>query len=186
AGFPPERIFVSGPDNSTAMLAQLRSVPAAIVSIDSLSGLRTLAATQEKGSGVFLRQKDSRPLFRRALLPMRPNFCSFAACAAGPDSRFGLLMEELPRCRELLTPGAVRIIGFHIFSGSQVLDAAAVIHHLRGALEQSLRAADVLGLVPELINLGGGFGIPYGPGDSELDLAAVGAALQSLVERAAP
>src|SRR5262245_15224329 len=183
AGFPPERIFVSGPDISSAMLAQLRSVPATIVSVDSLSGLRIL---QEKGSGVFSPQKDSRPLLHRALLRMRPNFCSFAACAAGPDSRFGLLMEELPRCRELLTPGAVRILGFHIFSGSQVLDAAAVIHHLRGALEQALRAADVLGLAPELINLGGGFGIPYGPGDSDLDLAAVGEALQSLLQRAAP
>src|SRR5262245_25080340 len=67
AGFPPERIFVSGPDISPTMLAQLRSVPAAIVSIDSLSGLRILAA-------------EGRP--RRALLRMRPNFCSFAACAA--------------------------------------------------------------------------------------------------------
>jgi diaminopimelate decarboxylase len=67
-----------------------------------------------------------------------------------------------------------------------VLDAAAVIHHLRGALDQSLRAADALGLAPQLINLGGGFGIPYGPGDSELDLATVGGAIQFLVDRAAP
>jgi diaminopimelate decarboxylase len=190
AGFPPERIFVSGPDISPAMLSQLRSVPAAIVSIDSLSGLRTL---QEKGSGVLSPHKDSRPLFpdllpeaRRVLLRMRPNFCSYAACAAGPDSRFGLLMEELPLCREYLVSGAIRVVGFHIFSGSQVLDAAAVIHHLRGALEQSLRAADVLGLAPEVINVGGGFGIPYGPGEAELDLTPVGEALQTLVERAAP
>ena len=35
AGFPPERIFVSGPDKSPAMLAQLRSVPAALLSVDS-------------------------------------------------------------------------------------------------------------------------------------------------------
>jgi diaminopimelate decarboxylase len=179
AAFPPDRIFASGPDVSPAMLAQLRSVPAAIVSIDSLSGLRTLAASAGARSG------DDAPA-RQALLRMRPNFCSFAACATGPDSRFGLLMEELPDCREHLASRGVRVIGFHIFSGSQVLDATAIIHHLRGALDQSLRAADVLGLVPEMINLGGGFGTPYGPGDSELDLAAVGDALQSLLDRAAP
>jgi diaminopimelate decarboxylase len=171
AGFPPERIFVSGPDVSSAMLVQLRSVPAAILSIDSLNGLRTLAA---KGQP------------RRALLRLRPSFCSFAACAAGPDSRFGLLMEELSQCREHLASPGVQVVGFHIFSGSQVLDAAGVIHHLRGALEQSLRAADMLRLAPDLINLGGGFGIPYGPGDSELDLAAVSEALWSLLDRAAP
>jgi diaminopimelate decarboxylase len=182
AGFPPELIFVSGPDISPGLLTQLRSVPAAVVSIDSVSALRTLA--QEKGSGVFPPQDDSRPLLRQVLLRMRPNFCSFAACAAGPDSRFGLLMEELPQCRELLTSQGIRVIGFHIFSGSQILDAAAVIHHLRGAFEQSLRAADALGLAPKLINLGGGFGIPYSPGESELDLAAVGEALKVLVSRA--
>jgi diaminopimelate decarboxylase len=171
AGFARERIFVSGPDISPGMLGQLRSVPEVILSIDSLSAVRTLAA-------------QDRP--HRALLRLRPNFRSFAACAAGPDSRFGLLMEDLPRCREYLAAGGTQLAGFHIFSGSQVLDAAGIIHHLRGALEQSLRAADVLGLAPELINLGGGFGIPYGPGDAELDLAAIGEALRSLVSRAAP
>jgi diaminopimelate decarboxylase len=171
AGFPPERIFVSGPDVSPGMLAQLRTVPDVILSIDSPSALQTLAV-------------QDRP--HRALLRLRPNFRSFAACAAGPDSRFGLLMEDLPRCREHLASRGTRVVGFHIFSGSQVLDATGIIHHLRGALEQALRAADVLGLAPEVINLGGGFGIPYGPGETELDLAEVGEALRSLVARAAP
>jgi diaminopimelate decarboxylase len=179
AGFSPERTFVSGPDISPAMLAQLPNVPAAILSIDSLSALRTFATRPGSTS-------ENHTPVRRALLRMRPDFCSFAACAAGPDSRFGILMEELPRCREYLASGGVRVVGFHIFSGSQVLDAAAVIHHVRGALEQSRRAADALGVEPDLINLGGGFGIPYGPGDSELDLAAVGETLQKLIGRAAP
>src|SRR5262249_50643846 len=92
--------------------------------------------------------------------------------------------EELPQCRDLLTSRGIRVIGFHIFSGSQILDAAAVIHHLRCAFDQSLRAAYALGLAPQLVNLGGGFGLPYSPGESELDLAAVGEALKELVSRA--
>jgi diaminopimelate decarboxylase len=67
-----------------------------------------------------------------------------------------------------------------------VLDAAAEIHHLRGGLELSLRAAGALGITPEVIDLGGGFGIPYGPEDRELDLAAVGAELRGLAEQTAP
>src|SRR6266478_1901907 len=43
AGFRPERIMVSGPDKSPAMLGQLRSVPAALLSVDSLSELQILS-----------------------------------------------------------------------------------------------------------------------------------------------
>ena len=68
-----------------------------------------------------------------------------AGCAAGPDSRFGLPFADVPRCREYLTSRGVKVVGFHVFSGSQVLDAAGIIHHLRGGLELSLRAAEVLG-----------------------------------------
>ena len=57
---------------------------------------------------------------------------------------------------------ASQFVGFNVFSGSQVLDAAGVIHHLRGGLQLSLRAASLLGITPEVIDLGGGFGIPYG------------------------
>jgi diaminopimelate decarboxylase len=171
AGFPLPRIFVSGPDKSPAVLSELRSVPEAIVSLDSVSELRTLAGADQP---------------HRALLRLRPDFCSMAACAAGPDSRFGLLFEDLHRCREHLGSRGARVIGFHVFSGSQVLDARAVIHHLRGALDQSLRAADVLGLAPEVLNLGGGFGIPYGPDDPELDLVPIAEELRSLLGRAAP
>jgi diaminopimelate decarboxylase len=120
----------------------------------------------------------------RALLRLRPDFCSFAKCSAGPGSRFGLLFDEVSRCRGDL--GRARVIGFHVFSGSQVLDAAGVIHHLRGGLELSLRAADMLGIRPEVIDLGGGFGVPYAPDDPELDLAAVGVELAELASRAAP
>src|SRR5262249_53211747 len=154
-GFAPRRLLVTGPDRSSALLAELRSVPEAILSIDSLSELQQLA-----GLG----------LSQRALLRLRPDFPCQAVCTAGPDSRFGLLFEELERCRKHIGPGGIRVIGFHIFAGSQVLDAAAVVQHLRGALDESLRAAEVLGLAPEIIDLGGGFGVPYAPGEPELNL----------------
>jgi diaminopimelate decarboxylase len=57
---------------------------------------------------------------------------------------------------------------------------------LRRSLELSLRAAESLGIEPSLINMGGGFGIPYGPDAGALDLARVGAELSDLVALAAP
>src|SRR5262249_8659126 len=65
-------------------------------------------------------------------------------------------------------------------------DARGIVQHLRGGLDLALRAADVLGITPEVINLGGGFGIPYGPEDSELDLAPIAEELRSLLDRADP
>jgi diaminopimelate decarboxylase len=50
----------------------------------------------------------------------------------------------------------------------------------------SLRAAEVLRVTPEVLNLGGGFGIPYGPADEELDLEPIAAELCVLVKRASP
>jgi aldehyde dehydrogenase (NAD+) len=171
AGFAADRLLVTGPDREPEFLALLRSVPEAIVSIDSLSDLELLA---------------SQPLTNPMLLRLRPDFHCMAVCTTGSDSRFGLPFDDLARCREYLGTAGLRVVGFHIFAGSQVLDSAAIVHHLHNALDQSLRAADVLGLSPEIIDLGGGFGVPYGPGESELDLGPIGEELHSLVKRAAP
>ena len=119
------------------------------------------------------------------MLRLRPDFRCKAVCTAGPDSRFGLPFDDLERCREHIGPSGIRVIGFHVFAGSQVLDAAAVVQHLRGALDESLRAADVLGLAPEIIDLGGGFGVPYAPGEPELDLGPIGEELHAIVQAGA-
>jgi diaminopimelate decarboxylase len=171
AGFATPRLLVTGPDRSPALLTQLRSVPEALVSVDSLDDLETLA-------------RDN--LSNRLVLRLRPDFHCTAVCVAGPDSRFGLSFDDLPRCRPWLGKGGLRVVGFHIFAGSQVLDAAAVVQHLRGALDEARRAADMLGLAPEVLDLGGGFGVPYGPGERELDLGPIGEELARLAQQAAP
>jgi diaminopimelate decarboxylase len=164
AGFASERLFVSGPDKSSSMLEELEHAPDALLSIDSLSELQHLAG------------RDQR---YRALLRLRPDYSSFAACAAGADSRFGITLQDLPGCREAR---GIRVVGFHVFSGSQVLRAEGIVHHLRGAMSLVSRAAKILGIRPQLINLGGGLGIAYGPSDPDLDLAPIGRELEFLLQ----
>lgn len=67
--------------------------------------------------------------------------------------------------------------GFHIYAGSQALDAAAVIETQAATLTLAARLAEEAGAAPPLVNLGGGFGIPYFAGDAALDVERVGAAL---------
>jgi diaminopimelate decarboxylase len=169
AGFSPNQIFLTGPDRSGAVLEHLRSFPEVVLSVDSVNELSLLAA------------KD---IPQRVLLRLRPDFCSYATCSAGPDSRFGITMDDLPGCRDFLP--RMKVIGFHVFSGSHILATEGMIHHMRSGVDQALRAADILNLSPQIIDLGGGFGIPYCPGEKELDLAALGEEFRALVKRAAP
>jgi len=172
AGFPPEQIFVAGPFKLPETVALLRDAPQAILSVDSLSELRFLAA---------------QGLRNRIVLRLRPDFDSHAVVRAGSECRFGLTHDDLQQCGDYLPSCDLDMIGFHVFAGSQVLDADKLNkEHLRRALDLSQRAADMLGISPTFINLGGGFGTPYGPNDQPLDLARVGEELARLVERAAP
>src|ERR1019366_5397299 len=120
AGFPRSRIFLTGPDRSPAVLERLHSLPEAVLSVDSLSELRLLA---------------TRGLRQRVILRLRPDFRSYATCSAGPDSRFGMIFDELPACRDFLATSAIKVIGFHVFSGSQILSVEGIVHHLKSGVD---------------------------------------------------
>ncbi len=76
--------------------------------------------------------------------------------------------------------------GFHIFAGSQALDAAAIAETQAATVRLAGALAAQAGASPPLVNLGGGFGIPYFPGDAPLDVAVVGATLTETLAARAP
>jgi diaminopimelate decarboxylase len=170
AGFPPDRIFAAGPFKLPETISLLHQTPQAIVSVDSLSELRHLS---------------DQGISNSAVLRLRPDFGSCAVVKAGSESRFGFTCEEIERCKGYLASCKLKVIGFHVFAGSQVLRADELNEHLRRATELSLRAADTLDIAPTYINLGGGFGIPYGD-KKPLALGRVADELSKLVDRAAP
>ena len=67
--------------------------------------------------------------------------------------------------------------GFHIFAGSQALAADAISETQRQTLALAARLAGEAGVDCPHLNLGGGFGIPYFPGDAPVDIARIGGAL---------
>lgn len=76
--------------------------------------------------------------------------------------------------------------GFHIFAGSQALDADAIVTTQGQTLDLAATLADAIGVTPPLVNLGGGFGIPYFPKDGSVDLERVGAALSARLSTLPP
>jgi diaminopimelate decarboxylase len=76
--------------------------------------------------------------------------------------------------------------GFHIYAGSQALDAGAIVETQAATIALAARLADEAGVAPPLVNLGGGFGVPYFAGDVALDVERVGGALaEALASRPA-
>jgi diaminopimelate decarboxylase len=95
----------------------------------------------------------------------------------GGAKQFGVDAERVPALvREIIAAGA-EWRGFHIYAGSQALDAEAIIAMQAQTLALAAELAEAAGAAPPHVNLGGGFGIPYFPGDVAVDLPAVGSAL---------
>ncbi|MBT2186931.1 pyridoxal-dependent decarboxylase, exosortase A system-associated [Sphingobium nicotianae] len=84
--------------------------------------------------------------------------------------------------RHLIAAGA-EWRGWHIFAGSQALDSEAIIEMQAATVALAARLSDAVGETPPLVNLGGGFGVPYFPGDAPIALEAIGDALGEALDR---
>ena len=103
----------------------------------------------------------------------------------GGPKPFGVDEEQVPALVKLIETAGARVIGFHIFSGSQNLSAEAIVDAQGKAFELGLRLSDGVGQALDWLNIGGGFGVPYFPGERALDLAPIADALVTLRDRAA-
>ena len=95
----------------------------------------------------------------------------------GRPSPFGVDAERVPALVWLLLDGGADWRGFHVYAGSQALSAGAVADMQAATVALAARLAEEVGVAPPLVNLGGGFGVPYFAGDVALDVEAVGARL---------
>lgn len=97
----------------------------------------------------------------------------------GGAKPFGMDIDQIaPTVKRIFEAGA-HWRGFHIFAGSQALKADAIIETQHQTIDLAARLAEEIGEQPEHVNLGGGFGIPYFPGDEPVDINAIGTALKS-------
>lgn len=95
----------------------------------------------------------------------------------GGAKPFGVDAERVPALARRIIAAGAQWRGFHIFAGSQALSADAIIDTQAQTLALAAELAEASGAALPHCNLGGGFGIPYFPGDEPIDAAAVGAAL---------
>ncbi|HEY9380385.1 MAG TPA: pyridoxal-dependent decarboxylase, exosortase A system-associated [Burkholderiales bacterium] len=103
----------------------------------------------------------------------------------GGAKPFGVDAEQVPRLLERIGDAGLAFEGFHMYWGSQCLKAEAICEAQQQVFDLAVRLAAHAPAPVRVLNLGGGFGIPYFPGEQPLDLAPIGANVAQLVERAA-
>src|SRR3546814_14900214 len=95
----------------------------------------------------------------------------------GRASPFGVDADRAGALVRRLIDSGADWRGFHIFAGSQALDAQAIIETQAAALALAARLADEAGAPPPLGNPGGGCGVPPFGGGAARHGAAIRAAL---------
>jgi diaminopimelate decarboxylase len=78
-------------------------------------------------------------------------------------------------------PG-LNLIGFHIYSGTNSLDADAIAENFGIFIDIFKRASGLSGCSPRKLIFGSGFGIPYLPGEATLDIEAVAAKVNPMLD----
>ena len=175
AGAHPAEISFAGPGKRDPELRQAVA-SRVLVNVESLRELAVLgAASRELG------------LPARVAVRVNPDFelkGSGMKMGGGPK-QFGIDVEQLPEVFARIAAEGLQFEGFHLFAGSQNLRAEAICEAQNKSYELALRLAAMAPAPVRFLNLGGGFGIPYFPGEQPLDLAPIGDNLRSIQARAA-
>ena len=100
----------------------------------------------------------------------------------GGSSPFGIDAELVPQVLQQIKEQDVHLRGFHIFNGSQNLNAQNLIEAQNATFELAYNLVAQASIELETLNIGGGFGIPYFPGEERLNIAAVAENLHQQTE----
>jgi len=172
AGFRPDAVSFAGPGKRDVELeVALRA--GITVNVESRGELERLARLGER-LGI-------RP---RVALRINPEFelKGSGMRMGGGAKPFGIDAEMAPDILREIKWMGVEFHGLHVFTGSQSLNPEAIMQAQSGALRLARTLLDGAGLPFRHVNIGGGLGIPYFPGETRLDINPVGEHLHELLE----
>ncbi len=174
AGMRPELISFAGPGKSPAELEA--AVAAGIVlNVESELSIELVAQIEQR--------TGARP---KVAVRVNPDFelkTSGMKMSGGPK-QFGIDAERVPQVLQQIGKLPLAFVGFHIFSGSQNLRADAIVEAQQKAVALAIELARAAPAPVQILNIGGGFGIPHFPGEKRLDVAPIAANLQTLADTA--
>jgi len=168
---PADKISFAGPGKNEAELRQAAAA-GIVVNLESEREMERLAKI---GAELGLKPK--------AAVRVNPDFelKSSGMKMGGGPKQFGVDAERVPAMLARMRELPIEFYGFHIFSGSQNLKPESIMEAHRNTFDLARRLAPHAPGPVRLLNIGGGLGIPYFPGEMRLDLHPIGEHLASLV-----
>jgi diaminopimelate decarboxylase len=170
-GIDPRRISFAGPGKRDDELEAAIRAGVTLNCESEGEGARALAIGERLGV---------RP---RIAIRVNPSFVMTGSGMkmGGGAKQFGIDAERVPALARHLIAAGAEWRGLHIFTGSQTLSADAIIEAQANVLALAAELTRAIGHACPKLNMGGGLGIPYFPGDTPVDLERVGGALAERV-----
>ena len=172
AGFDPEDIVFAGPGKTDDELRRAVEEGIFAVNVESLGEIERLASIAEREGrdiGVGLRINPEAQLMGSGMR------------MGGTVGQFGMDQSDMEEAvRKTLAHPRLTLRGIHVYTATQVFEVESLLEHCRNIFEIALEAADHAGRPLEMIDFGGGFGVPYFEKMSDFDLESFGRGFQEI------
>jgi diaminopimelate decarboxylase len=175
-GVDPARIIMHGNAKSPDELREATRVGVGRIVLDSCIEIAYLAGLARQRQRVLIRVTPDIDIHGHR-----------AVTTGISDQKFGFTLagdQAADAVKRVLAHPILDLVGLHCHIGSQVTDAAhygEAIHRMIAAMAD-IRARH--GVILTELNIGGGHGIPYAAGDSELDLDKLGRTIENALDEA--
>jgi diaminopimelate decarboxylase len=172
AGAPPDRMLFAGPAKRPRELEEVIAAGIAEIHLESYEEIERVAAVGRRSRSAIAAAIRVNPVAAAQAGAMR---------MGGKPTAFGFDEEDLDKAvAAVMKAGQIELTGVHLFAGTQILDAEALVAQWRHGLGVAAKVAARIQRPLKTIDLGGGLGIPYFPGEQPLDLTRVASALPEL------
>jgi diaminopimelate decarboxylase len=173
AGFEPEDIVFAGPgktDDELRRVVEEGIFADNVESLGEIDRLARIAGQMGRRIGVGLRINPAAQLMGSGMR------------MGGTVGQFGIDQAELEEAvRKTLSHPELSLRGIHVYTATQVFEVEPLLEHCRNILEIALEAADLAGRPLEMVDFGGGLGIPYFEKMVEFDLDGFGEGFRELL-----
>lgn len=171
SGMPATQISMAGPGKTDAELRQAIATGATL-NLESANEMRRAQSIAEE-MGVTA----------RVAIRVNPDFVvkSSGMKMGGGAKPFGIDADQVPALLKDVGTTTLELTGLHIYWGSQSLNSQAIMEAHNKTFELALRLSEAGPCELQTLNIGGGLGIPYFPGETRLDLSPIAENLEQLV-----
>jgi len=172
-GGDPSRMSFAGPGKRDEELKEAMAAHVGMLSVESISELVSI--------GEIARLTKRRTEVTLRVNP-RQGAQGFSIRMGGGPSPFGIDEEQIAEVMSLIQRSNwLEVKGLHVFSGTQSLDAAAIVENVQNILRLAEHCHANYGLKFEIINIGGGLGVSYHQEEKVLDEAQLVTGINSAI-----